>query len=229
MELPASQPPPLKTANQAPTLPLPSSPTKALGLPPPSTRPAPVVPPPHPTGHPSKSAIFLLKHDTLRWCPATEALAPQSLLRPWGPCPYHLPLPEPKPLDPPEPGQTLPHLPSGTEALGFPLKPLPPPVELPSKPTLPWTCPSLEQPTKPQLPFFGTAIQPLRPTQPSPATKALGLPPRPPGQLRWVPPAQPHRASFKKRHFSSFCIPPHPPGHHRASFKKRHFSSFCTR
>ena len=24
--------------------------------------------------------------------------------------------------------------------------------------------------------------------QPSPATKALGLPPRPPGQLRWVPP-----------------------------------------
>ena len=42
------------------------------------------------------------------------------------------------------------------------------------------------------------------PPQPSPATKALGLPPRPPGQLRWVPPP-PHRASFKKRHFSSFC------------------------
>ena len=54
-----------------------------------------------------------------------------------------------------------------------------------------WTCPSLEQPTKPP-PFFGTAIQPLRPPQLSPATKALSLPPRPPGQLRWVPPP-PHR------------------------------------
>ena len=33
---------------------------------------------------------------------------------------------------------------------------------------------------------------------------ALGLPPRPPGQLRWVPPP-PHRTSFKKRHFSVFA------------------------
>ena len=37
-------------------------------------------------------------------------------------------------------------------------------------------------------PFFGTAIQPLRIPQPSPATKALGLPPCPPGLLRpWGP------------------------------------------
>ena len=32
--------------------------------------------------------------------------------------------------------------------------------------------------------------------------QGLGLPPRPPGQLRWVP----RRASFKKRHSSSFCM-----------------------
>ena len=38
---------------------------------------------------------------------------------------------------------------------------------------------------------------------PSPGIKALGLPPRPPGQLRWVPP-QPHRASFKKKPFFFF-------------------------
>ena len=53
----------------------------------------------------------------------------------------------------------------------------------------------------PPAPFalFGTANQ--APTLPL-LWKALGLPPCPPGQLRWVPP---HKASFKQRHFSSFC------------------------
>ena len=115
---------------------------------------------PHPTGYPSKKIIFLL----------FVRVRNVKMLRPWGPCPYHLPPPAPKPLDP-----------------------------SPS--------PSLGPRGGPRgLPFFGTAIQPLRPPQPSPATKALSLPPCPPGQLRSVPPP-PHRASFKKHHFSFFvCV-----------------------
>ena len=76
-----------------------------------------------------------------------------------------------------------------------PLPPTPPqpkPLHPPRPPSQPFPDPfsglALCTPTKP--PFFGTAIAPT-PPQPSPATKALGLPPRPPGQLRWVPP--PHR------------------------------------
>ena len=53
------------------------------------------------------------------------------------------------------------------------------------------------------------------------ASSCLDLPPCPPGQLRWVTPP-PHRASFKKHHFSSFLyvletskirrpLPPTPP------------------
>ena len=69
--------------------------TKMRHRPPPESRPllypppvAPVGTPPHPTGHPSIETTKI-RH-TLR-----------NLLRPWGPCPYHLPPPEPKPLDPP--------------------------------------------------------------------------------------------------------------------------------
>ena len=113
----------------------------------------------------------------------------RNLLRPWGPCPYHLPPPGTEALGPPPPEPLYPPHPTGH----------------PSKNVifLLFVC-VRNGPTKPQRShFFGTAIQPLRPPQPSPATKALGLPPCPPGQLRWVPP--PPRASFKKRHFSSFC------------------------
>ena len=87
---------------------------------------------PHPTGHPSKKAIFLLfvrvRND------ATEAP---------GLAPLWNSQPSPNP---------------------------PPSLELPS---------------------------PLRPPQPSPATKALAPVGTPP---------PPHRASFKKRHFSSFFV-----------------------
>ena len=39
---------------------------------------------------------------------------------------------------------------------------------------------------------------------PSPGIKALGLPPPPPGQLRWVPAPTP-QGILQKSHFSSFC------------------------
>ena len=84
---------------------------------------------------------------------------------------------------------------------------------------------SLEQPTKP---FFGTAIQPLRPPPPSPC----------PAKPVWKPPIPCH--SLKQpTNLPLFATPPNPllqrpapvgtPPPHRASFKKRHFSSFCTR
>ena len=66
----------------------------------------------------------------------------RNLLRPWGPCPYHLPPRNRSPCTPPGPA----------------IAPTPPP------------------------------------------TLSCSLPPRPPGQLRWVPPP-PRRASFKKTPF----------------------------
>ena len=88
------------------------------------------------------------------------------------------------------------------------------------------------------LPPTPPAPKPLDP-QPSPATKALGLPPCPPGQLRWVTPPL-YRASFKKHHFSFFetskirrklrnLLRPWGPCPYHLPFKKSHFSSFCTR
>ena len=130
---------PLFTANQAPTLPLlwnchpaPTPPptlscNQGPWSTPPSTRPAPVGTPPHPTG-PSKNASFFLyalettkntTHvDNFRWVPLPT---PQGILQKtpfffflyalettkirhtlkFAPCPYHLTPPEPKPLDPP--------------------------------------------------------------------------------------------------------------------------------
>ena len=77
--------------------------------------------------------------------------------------------------------------PPGTEALA------PPP---------PSPCPASLTPRPPsQLFSLCLPSQPF--PDPFPWIRALGLPPRPPGQLRWVPPP-PHRASFKKGHFLLF-------------------------
>ena len=215
----------------------------------------------------------------------------RNLLRPWGPCPYHLPPRNRSPCITPEPLPRLPDSPStsqlrgwvfslclattyppGTEALAPPPEPLPRLPDPPSTKPAPWRCsacqanPSWNQgpwstppstrpapvgtPPTPQgilqkKPFFfffvrvrnnkntthvakfapspppepkplhlppspcPASLTPRPPSQlcgcpfcqapsltPLPGIKALGLPPRPPGQLRWVPPP-PHRASFK--------------------------------
>ena len=83
----------------------------------------------------------------------------------------------------------------------MPLPPSPPGTRALVRHRSPWTPPPEPQRGGPKglllsvwtqpSPFFETAIQPLRPPQTSPATKALGLPPCPPGQLRWVPPPTP--------------------------------------
>ena len=67
------------------------------------------------------------------------------------------------------------------------------------------TCSSLEQPTKPQpSPFFGSAIAPTPPPTLSCNQGPWSTPPSTrPAPVGTPPP--PHRASFKKRHFSSFC------------------------
>ena len=156
----------------------------------------------------------------------------RNLLCPWGPCPYHLPPRNRRPWTPPKPHERRgPTLSCNQGPWSTPLSTRPAPVRSPPLPDIflyaletskirhklrnllrPWgPCPY--PPPSPNLgprglgprgaspfkqPFlmFGTPTRP----QPSPATKALGLPPC---QLRWVPP--PHRASVKKRHFSSFC------------------------
>ena len=135
---PPLRPPPTLSCNQGPWF-------TAL-----STRPAPVgTPPPHRASFKKKTFFFFLY--ALETSKIRRKL--RNLLRPWGPCPYHLPprnqspwTPAPEPLYPPHP-------------TGYPF---------------------------------------------SPATKALGLPPCPPGQLRWVTPP-PHRASFKNIIFIFFC------------------------
>ena len=115
---------------------------------PPSTRPAPVGTPPHPTGHPSKKNIFLLfvRVSTTHVAKFAPSLRPVPL----PPTP-----PQPKPLHPPD-RQANPSL-----------------------------TPSLD------LLLFGTANQAPTPSPHSPASlhqASSGVyPPRPPGQLRWVP------------------------------------------
>ena len=228
---------------------------------PPSTRPAPVGTPPHPTGHPSKKVIFFFLY------------ALRNLLRPWGPCPYHLPPRNRSPCTPPPspcPASLTPRPPSQLFSLCLPSQPFPDPFPWNQGPwsTPPSTRPApVGTPPTPQgilqiKPFFfflyalettkirhtlrnllrpwGPCPYHLPPRNRSPCTppeplprlsdppstkpgswvgaqpfcqanpsltpssgiKALGLPP--PGQLRWAPPP-PHRASFKKSHFSSFC------------------------
>ena len=151
--------------------------------------------PPTPQGILQKTSFFFFLY-ALETSKIRRKL--RNLLRPWGPCPYHLHprnqspwTPPPEPLYPPHPtGYILQknHFAKFAPSLG------PQPRGLLFSV---WTQPS---------PFFQTAIQPLRPPQPSPATKALGLPPCPPGQLRWVP--------------------PHPTGH---PSKNIIFLFFCTR
>ena len=92
-----SSPPPGQLWGRAPTTYPPR--TEALG--PPSPSPCAF---PHPTGHPSKNAIFLV------FVPSKIRHKLRNLLRPWGPCPYHLPprnqspwTPLPEPLYPPPP------------------------------------------------------------------------------------------------------------------------------
>ena len=214
----ASQPfpdlPLFGTANQAPTLPLLWNCISPYAPPNPLLQPRPLVyspvhqassgrsPPPHPTGHPSKNAIFLVFSVRVRNDKNTTHVAkfapslgpvrlPPTPPRNRSGTPPRALAPPSQPFPDPQTARGKPRrtheintptfekqhtYPSGTEALGFPPSPLPPPVELPSKPTLPCTCPSLEQPTKPQ-PSLKTAIQPPTPPQPSPATKALGQPP----------------------------------------------------
>ena len=117
----------LRQANPSLT---PSPEIKALGLPPRPPGQLRWVPPPPPTGHPSKTAIFLLfvrvrndKYGTLRnllrfWGPVSSTTYPppepkplppspktrhtlRNLLRPWGPCAYHLPPRNRSPCSPP--------------------------------------------------------------------------------------------------------------------------------
>ena len=191
---------------------------------PPSTRPAPV-------GHPLKKNIFLLfvrvrnnKNTTCceicsvpgarvstTYPPGTEALLPDPFpgLAPlWNSQPSppsSLELPSPlRPLSCNQgPWSTPPFYQASSS--GYP-----PPT--PQRITLrnllrPWG-PSTTYP--PGTEALAPLPEPLPRDPPStsltpfPRIKALGLPPRPPGQLRWVPPS-PHRASFKKNHFSSLC------------------------
>ena len=173
---------------------------------PPSTRPDPVgTPPPHPTGHPSKNATRQ-NYDTL-------AKFVPSLLRP----PPHrasfqkrlfflfvrvrnnkktthvakfAPSLQPKPLPPPSPCPTAhPSLTPypGTKAL------------VSTRPALVGT-PSPPHRASFKKRHFSSFVHVRNnkntthvakfapPPQPFPGTEALGLPPHPPGQLRWVPP-----------------------------------------
>ena len=169
------------TANQAPTLPLLWNCHRPYAPPNPLLQPRPLVyppvhqassggyPPATPQGILQKTPFFFFLY-ALETTKIRHTL--RNLLRFWGPCLYHLP-PQPKPLHPPRP----------------PSQPFPDPF--PGLAPLWNSQPSLNPPPSLELP------SPLRPPQPSPATKALGLPPRPPGQLRWVPPpTAPKKAIF---------------------------------
>ena len=172
LELPSSPyAPPTLSCNQGPWF-------TAL-----STRPAPVgTPPPHRASfkkHHFSSFLYTCK---LR-----------NLLRPWGPCPYHLPPRNQSPWTPP-PEPLYPHPPHRVSFFFLFL--------------------IFETAT-----LFGTAIQPLRPPQPSPATKAPWFTSTRPALVGTPPP---HRASFKKHHFhppepqpldppSRALVPPHIP------------------
>ena len=177
-----------------------------------------------------------------------------------GPVPLPPTPPEPQPLDPPpEPLYAPPphrvsfkknHFSSffrnaknRTQVVKF--APSLGPVPLPPTPT---GTEALGPPPEPQ------------PRAPTPATKALSLPPCPPGQLRWVPPTgHPSKniifllfvrvrnvknttqvAKFAPS-LAPVPLPPipqsswtpspeplYPPPPHRVSFKKNQFSSFCT-
>ena len=60
---------------------------------------------PHPAGYPSKKIIFLLFY-ALQTSKIRRKL--RNLLRPWGPCPYHLPPRHRSPWTPPEPPLSAP-------------------------------------------------------------------------------------------------------------------------
>ena len=86
-----------QVAKFAPSLgpvPLPPTPPEPKPLDPP---PRALVPSPTPQGILQNTPFFFFLY-TLEMSKIRRKL--RNLLRPWGPCPYHLPPPEPKPLDP---------------------------------------------------------------------------------------------------------------------------------
>ena len=238
---------PLATlSNQAPTLPLLAPPpcrppgqlwtrapttypprTEALGPPSPSPYAFP-----HPTGHPSKNAIFLLfvRVRNVKNTTQVAKFAPSL-----GPVPLPPTPPEPKPLDPPPRALVPSPTPQGilqntpfffflyaleTSKIRRKLRNLlrpwgPCPYHLPPRNQSPWTplrAPLYPPPPPPYRASFKTVLETstiqrmLRPWGPCP----YHLPPR--NQSPWTPlraplyPPPPHRESFKKRDFSSFCI-----------------------
>ena len=179
--------------------------TKALG-----PLSAPPCTLPHPTGNPSKNIFLLFVRVT------NVKNTTQNLLRPWGPCPYHLPPRHRSPWRPPEP-QTWGLGASGTLSTRPGLGPCPyhlPPLDPPPRALVPSpTLHGILQKTR--FFFFLYALETskirhklrnlLRPWGPRP----YHLPPR--NQSPWTPPPRAlvpsptYRASFKTRHFSSFC------------------------
>ena len=119
------------TANQAPTPPSLELPSSPYAPPNPLLQPRPLVYPPvhqassggyppHPTGHPSKNAIFLL-FVRVRNDKNTTHIA--KFAPSLGPCPYHLPPPGTEALGPPPP-----------RALAPPSQPFPDPQTARGKP-----------------------------------------------------------------------------------------------
>ena len=200
--------------------------------------PRPFVPSPTPQGILQKTRFFFFLY-TLETSKIRRKL--RNLLRPWGPCPYHLPPRHRSPWRPPEP-QTWGLGASGTLCHSFEPSPFL---------HLPWSTPLSTKPALGPCPYH---LPPQNRSPWTPLPEPLCLPP-------------PYRASFKKRNFSSFCtclcvlnvknttqvakfapslgpvpLPPtprnqspwtplraplYPPPPHRESFKKRDFSSFC--
>ena len=137
------------------------------------------------------------------WSTPLSTAFPSSLTRICsvpGACPYHLPPRNRSPWTPPEPLYPPPPHRASFKKRHFSF--------LTSKIRRRFAkfAPSLGPMPLPPTPPEPKPLDPPPPSPctPPPATKALGLHPCPPGQLRWVPPPHPTGHPSKKRHFSFF-------------------------